>query len=663
MGFNHRAETAAAYRPRELQGDCSKTPSRRRQMLVCFPVVAVTLVVPAAQSQTISVTDPIVVSASRLPMPRSATSSSTTVITREEILARSPASLLSILETVPGIHINRVGGNGGTSSVFIRGADPNFTLFLIDGVQVNDPTDSRGGTFDLSAVNPASVERIEIVRGPLSSVYGSQALGGVVNIITREGDGSTGAALSGSVGSLDYGRADASVTAPIAELGNVSLTAGYYHAGSGTAGTRLESKDVTGKAQLTLAGDTAVGLFGRFAAKAAERFPDDSGGPRLAVRRQTETRDAEEGQLGIDIARPITGWWNASAKGSFYRSSNQLVTPGVAPGLRDPFGIPAGQSDDTLERGVAVLANRFDVTKDLKLTVGGDVKHEHGESQGFLNIFGARVPTSFELEQTTYGAFVEARYDVLPSVTVDVALRADKAEGIDTKLSPRVGVVYRPADTGTTLRASWGEGFKLPSFFALANPFVGNPNLQPETSRGMDVGAEQVLFGGRATVSATLFRNKYFNLIDFDAGPPPRLVNRSEVLSQGFELAGTATPITSLDLSLFVQYAATEIEGTGEQLRSRPRWRGGGTVRWAVKDDVSLHWDSFVVGRTRDSSIPTGDVKLGSYVVSNIGVSWQVTEQWRIFGSIENLFDASYEEAVGFPSSGISGRVGSRIAF
>jgi len=635
----------------------------RKSVVSALPTLATVLVASLSAAQTATVLDPVVVSASHLPTQLSRTTSSSSTIEREEILARNPASVLELLETVPGLHINRVGGIGGTSSIFIRGADPNFTLILVDGVPVNDPTDSRGGTFDLSAVNPLSLERIEVVRGPLSSVYGSQALGGVINLITRGGSGDMAASLSGGLGSQGYSRAGATLAAPVAEVGSLAVTVGRYEAGAGTEGTDLDGSDLTGKLQLALPGDASLAVSGRFAAKDARRFPDDSGGPLFAERRATDRRETEEGVLALDLSRPMNTIWTANVGASYARAANRTTTPGVAPGRRDPFGLPAGETYDVFERTTGVLTNVLALSPELDVTLGGDAKRETGDSEGFLDFFGLRLPTSFALDRTTFGGFLEARYGGVSGLTIDAAIRIDKPEGGEAEWSPRVGATYRIDTTATTLRTSWAEGFKLPSFYSLGNPLVGNPNLRPETNRSFDIGIQQGFLGERLTIGLAAFHNRFFNLVDFDPGPPPRLVNRSEVLSRGLELEIDFTVTDRLHISGFAQRTQTEIEATGEQLRSRPKWRGGGRASWQVSDAWTVQASAVAVGRTRDSSIPTGDVTLDSYVVVDLGISWQATEQWQISAAVGNLFDADYQDAVGFPANGISGRIETRLTF
>jgi vitamin B12 transporter len=162
-----------------------------------------------------------VVSGSHIPAPVEALTSSTTNIRRHEIEAKQPASMVELLRLTPGLHIDQPGGRGGISSVYLRGADPNFALVLIDGIEVNDPTTTRGGSFDLSSVSVSDIERVEIVRGPLSMAYGPDALAGVINIITRRPTDKPTYTVEGAIGTEGYHQANVAARGPI--IGNDKL--------------------------------------------------------------------------------------------------------------------------------------------------------------------------------------------------------------------------------------------------------------------------------------------------------------------------------------------------------------------------------------------------------------------------------------------------------
>src|SRR5262245_7870118 len=189
---------------------------------------------------------PVVVSASRIPSPLAETLPSTTVISRTEIEAKQPISVTELLRSVPGLHIDQNGGRGGVASVYTRGADPNFTLVLIDGIQMNDPLNSRGGSFNFSDLDIAGIERIEIVRGPLASVYGSSAMGGVINILTRRGSGAPQGSMEINGGRFGYGRTGLSA-AGATEKFDYALSSAYLSDGEPVKGSAFRNGTFNGK--------------------------------------------------------------------------------------------------------------------------------------------------------------------------------------------------------------------------------------------------------------------------------------------------------------------------------------------------------------------------------------------------------------------------------
>lgn len=620
------------------------------------------LTATAARAQTGLTLDPIVVSATRIATPLLEMPLSATVITREEIEARRPASTVDLLRQIPGLHIDQSGGPGSMSSVYIRGSDPNFTLILIDGVKVNDPTNSRGGSFDFSSLDPGSIERIEVIRGPLSAIYGSDAMGGAINIVTRRGTAEPAFAVEGEAGRYAYYRAGLEARGPLGP-GNFAVTAAYVDNGDPVEGGSFIGTSVNASVHLPPSETTWLRLAARFADTHSEAFPDDSGGPEFAVRRDLDDRDGQEVTATVAFGHRIVPEWEYNLAVGYYDRREDFSSPGVAPGIRDPFGIPPNASDTTFRRTSLVGNTLVTVTEGVQVTVGLQAEFESGSSDGALFPGGTPVPTRFSLDRAVYAPFLEALYASPFGLTVHGGLRIDYPDDFDHEVSPWVGALYRIATTGTSIKANWGHGFRLPSFFALGNPIVGNPDLKPETSESVDVGVAQDLWNGRATLGATLFHSRFFDLIDLDEGPPPRLVNRSEVTARGIELGLDIRPTDTLNITTHLTFTDTNIRGTDEELRNRPRWRGGLQARWRPATKVLLSLGILYVGEVQDSSIPTGDRTLGDYVRVDVAATWRPHPNWRLSLAVDNLFDADYEEAVGFPAPGITRRITAQFSF
>ena len=628
----------------------------------CSACIAALPFAAAAQSSASITLEPVIITSSRIPTPLGRTAQSATVIPRDRIEAMQPSSAIEILRRVPGLHIDQPGGRGSVSSVYLRGGDPNYTLVLIDGVPVNDPTNSRGGSFDFSTLNAESIERIEVVRGPQSAVYGSNAMSGVINIITREPADRREMTFDAGVGTEGHFRGDALMRGPAGPV-RYALGAGYLDNGEPVRGSGFNTRHVTGKLDLAATDSGFLKVHARFARSEAASFPDDSGGPRFAVLRGSDKRDIDEFTIGGQFDQKINGWWDVTLNASQYLREEDALSPGVAPGLRDPFGIPRNTSDSEFRRSNASLSNLFTLSNRVKVTAGAGVEREEGESRSILFLGPVALPGRFSLDRATYAAFGEAEVALPGGLILQPGLRVDFPEDFRTQYSPRVGALYRIDGTGTTLKAAWGRGFKLPAFYSLANPIVGNPDLKPEKSESWDAGISQDFWDDRATASLTLFHSRFEDIIDFEAGPPPRLVNRSEATAKGAEFGLTLRPSGSVTANGHLTYTKTDIKDSRERLRSRPTWRGGVDADWRPRPDLRFYAGLLYVGKVFDSSIPTGDRWLDDYVRVDIAATWSPMSNLALTLAVDNLLDAKYDEAVGFRAAGIRPRLSARVSF
>src|SRR4051812_28859408 len=273
--------------------------------LFLFPCLA------AAQSA-----EHIVVTATRL--GDEDTRANVSVIDAGQIAARNPASAVDLLRDLPGVFVQQSGGRGSVVSLFTRGAKPNFTLVLLDGVKANDPTNTRGGSYDFSTLDLNDIARIEFVRGPASAIYGSDAVGGVINIISRRGSAVPEAAISAEGGSFGYARIAGHVSGPIGGA-TANLGLSYTDSGMPVEGSSLKGTNLDGALDLPEIGGAAINFTGRYGSSTATSFPDSSGGPRLAVRRSLDHRDITESVAGAHARRPIMEWWQATLDYGFYQ--------------------------------------------------------------------------------------------------------------------------------------------------------------------------------------------------------------------------------------------------------------------------------------------------------------------------------------------------------
>jgi outer membrane cobalamin receptor len=638
------------------------TQPRLRGLFVALTGACLMILKPVGELSAQDSLPPVIVSASRIPSPPGETVTSTTVISKAEIEAKQPVSLTELLRNVPGVHIDQNGGRGGVASIYTRGADPNFTLLLVDGIQMNDPLNSRGGSFNLSDLDVAGIERIEIVRGPLASVYGSAAIGGVINIITRRGSSEPQGSVELSGGRFGYGRT-ALTSSGAKGIFDYAFSTAYLSDGEPVQGSAFRNGSFNGKFSIAPSDRALLQMVSHFADSHSETFPDDSGGPKYAVRRQTDRRHEQQSTVGFNFSHRPLAWLNYDLKSSFYNSVDDVKSPGVAPGVRDPFGIPPNRSKGSFQRGTFTGSTTLSVLDHLSVNLGFEELIEHGSNDSELDFGFFTLGGKFKLTRYTSSPFFDARASWPFGLTLLGGVRADFPDKFSANVSPRVGAAYTISATETTFKANWGEGFHLPSFFALGSPIVGNANLKPETSKSFDIGVSQSLWTKHIEVGVTYFDNRYRNLIDFDAGPPPQLVNRSNVTARGVEAELQIKPIDNFSVRSQLTYTHTDIEESSEEIRRRAKWRAGMDARWQPRADLSLNVAVFYVGSVLDSSIPTGGRNLSPYTRVDLSSSWSVTPKLKMSIGIDNLFNRKHEEAIGFPAAAIRPRVSLRYNF
>lgn len=625
------------------------TPSAR--ILVGVALFAVAAGATADQDEV----DSIVVTASRLGQPADMLSQTVVVITGAEIDRLWAASAAEVLRQMPGTNVIQQGGRGGVSSILLRGGEPNFTVVLIDGVQVNDPTNTRGGSYDIGSLEQAQIGRVETIFGAMSPVYGSDALSGVVNIITR--GSASGSDISVEAGTDGYGSASGFYGGAVAGV-DVGLGAYITDDDGAVEGASYRGSGLNGKFATEFAGAGTAGLSLGYQQTDSTSFPEDSGGPELAVIREVDTRDARDLRAGLDVGYVFAGRWKTDFWASIYSRDEDYASPGIAPGVSN--GVPPNAADTSFDRKQLRASIGTDFPGNVSALVGAEWQNENGKSIGVID-FGFPVPTDFELDRDTVSAFAEASV-VLGGFVLQGGIRWDDPDEISSVVTGRLGLVYKFSDGLTELRANWGEGFKAPSFFALGHPIVGNPDLRSETGDSVDLGVKRWFSGRNGAIEFVVFRNEYEDLIDFDSDLFTN-VNRDTVVTSGAETAVEFAPLDRLNVRAHLTYLDTEVEDSDTILRGRPEWRGGAVVDWEFVPKWRWVTSLLALDDFYESSVPTGGVWLDGYVRVDMSVTWQATDALSLGAAVDNLLDEEYHEAVGFPAAGTRARLGARYRF
>ena len=627
---------------------------------VAMPLCLLLCAVPA-HGPSAAEPESIMVTGSRLPGAVRADDSNVTVLDRAQIKERHASSVVELLRTIPGMVVEQAGGRGSVASVFTRGAKPNFTLVLLDGVRLNDPTNTRGGSFDFATLSLDDIDRVEIIRGPSSAIYGSDAVGGVINIITRKGtDHFTGDAEA-AIGQYGFWQSAAELRGPVAGA-TASLGVSRLDNGRPVDGSQFRGSVLNGSVTAAPWDRAKLVLTGRYSVSDAASFPDSSGGPLLAVIRDLDRRQIDEGILGAALDLNLASWLSQGLAYGLYGRSSDETSPGVAPSAQDPSGVPRSTDAVTYRRNEITWINRASLDPDAALVLGLDTLLESGVDDGALFFGRFQLPTRYALDRTIWSGFSEARYAPFAFLEVSAGAREDVPTHAPAHFSPKLAARGTSAATGTVLELDWGEGFKLPSLYALGNPLVGDPHLLPEQSRSLEAGLTQELGVLPGRIKLNAYDTHYADLIDFDP-VAFKLVNLSQARMRGGELALEVEPAGRVNLSPFLAYSLARNQATGAPLRDVPRWQAGGTLRWQAIDNVTVALTAFHVGSLIDNSVPTGDVRLPGYQRVDCAVTWAFRADARVYVAVENLLDAQYQEAIGFPAPGLVARTGLALSF
>ncbi|HUN92778.1 MAG TPA: TonB-dependent receptor [Burkholderiaceae bacterium] len=622
-------------------------------------IAAACVYAPFAHAQASPETlERVEIQATRIPTPLAQATDAVTVIARSAIEQADAASGIDLLRQVPGLQIDQVSGAGGLSSVYIRGSDPNHVLVLIDGVRVNDSTNSRGGGYDMSNLDPTRIERIEVFRGAGSSIYGADAMGGVINITTRKAEpGTVNADASAGVGGLGYHAASARVAGANDRL-NGSLAASHLQDGLDSRGGSLALDHVGASGGIDFGAGLGLSTSVEHSQRHGTTFPDDSGGELLAVRRALE-RKADH-----DTGASVGGHWDLEslslhALASSYSHQASDDSPGVAPGLRSFVGVPASASTtDYQQRGLSadVLVR---VSSQSSLVVGAEVQRETGVATSTYTLFGRSIPADFDLARNTRSEFAEAKWIPVTDLVLRGGVRHDAVDGAGSHVSPSAGARYELHALQASIRADYSSGFKPPSFFSLGLPVPlgGNPNLRPERGAGESIGYEQRLWQGKARAEVDLFRSKYNDLVTFD-NQTNRIVNADRVEIRGAELLLSARVSEALSVELSYTRLYTHVNDENAPLRQRPGQRGGIVASWSDGGASTFGWRMEYAAQDFDSSVPTGDEYLPVYLRNDLTYAYRWRYGLRLTAAVDNVFDRQNENYIGQPGQGRRFRVG-----
>jgi vitamin B12 transporter len=669
-----------------------RTPLRIAAFAVIAPTASTAAAAQLPPRDTVRLAE-VVVTPTRVATPRASVAASVTVLSGLQLRERGITSVGEALRDIAGVAMVQPGSFGALASVFLRGGESDYVSVLVDGMPLNDP----GGAINLADLTTDNVDRIEIVRGPASVLYGSDAVSGVVQIFTRRGRGPLRVGAS-----WEAGRFETVTPGPVTAAG-----------GTGRAAFRWET-DVAGGSEavgysFSVSSQRTAGLYGTaefdnsyrntVASGLLRATPDAGTDASLMVRYGDHTFhyptdgagrlvDANQYQhgtattVGLDAGRFLLPRLEARVMLGTHTTDGGIED--APDGIADTTGFFAYSSLDHVER------RRAEARVNLYghggvVTVGGQLEHQSQRSVGISNSQFGRSTDRLDVTRRSHAVYAQAQADPWGAVSVNAGARWDRNETFGDFVTYRGGVVYRPA-AGLRLRAAAGTGFKEPTFYEnFATGFVrGNPALEPEHSISWELGADQTLAAGRVTMAATYFSQVFRDLIDFTFAPPvpgdPNYFNIARAEARGVELEASAAPVTRLVLEGRYSYLRTRVTDGGfdagpgallardSALLRRPGHMLVGRVRYRASGRLRLGLGVRHAGSRADIDYTAFErVRLPAYSTVNLSAEGDVVgtpdRTATLTVRVENLLDAWYQEAANFPARGRTIWLGARAKF
>jgi len=611
----------------------------------------------------------IVVTATRLETPAREVGSSVSVISGEALERAKREFILEALRESVGVSVTQNGGPGAAASVFIRGANSEHTLVLLDGVPLNDPINPSRSA-DLAHIYFDNIDRVEILRGPQSPLYGSDALAGVVNIITKRGRGPARWTMGMSGGSYGTYSGQAGLSGSTDRVDYSLGVSGFSTGGISAASTlRAGNSEKDGYRNLTLSGRFGVSLrkgldlevVGR--AVGAGTDIDNFGGP------YGDDPNNRQDYRSLFFKTQVRGLF---LKNRWEQKLAVAVTDSRRTHENPVDNLHPLESETGVFQGRLLSAdwqNNIYVHASNTITAGLELKQEQGESQYDYAYSGMDFPSAFPRQSAeTAGLYAQDSIRLADRFFATAGIRYDHHSQAGDAITYRLAPAFVIRETGTKLRASLATGFKAPSLYQLYAPStiygpIGNPSLRPEEVRGWDAGVDQSWGDGLVRTSLTYFRNDYENLIDFTFSRG--YINIGRALSRGVEAEAEVRPLQDLSLSVLLTYLDAKDAVTGERLLRRPR----NTLSLSAHYDFPGRWSASLsydyAGDRRDvdySALSAVPVVLPPYSLLNGVLTYLAGPGIQVFARVDNALNARYEMVSGYGTPGASFQMGVRLS-
>lgn len=641
----------------------SLRPMTSTQSLLALLALAAVPAALRAQSAADTLRLPTeVVTATRLPGARVAPTATATVLDGDELRAEGLTHLVDALRRVPGLSLARTSSFGSPTSLFLRGGQSNYVRVLIDGVPVNDP----GGVLDLGRITLDDVERIEVVRGPASVLYGSEAVTGVIQLFTRRaGDRTTRAEVGGG----SYGARRASLGTDGALRSAAWSLQGDHHASDGILpfNNAYRNDGLSAAVALAGTGNSDLRVTSRYSAS-SYRYPTNSGG---AIVDRNAERAEHRLLLGLDAGHR----WNDRVETRVALAANTLHprTSDGADDAADTLGFFGYFARGTVTRRVADLRANVRLGA-ATVTAGGEYAREAERSTSLSQSEYGDSPDAFAASRETRAAYAQVLGET-GRLAYSLGARLDDNSAFGTFRTMRLGAAWRLAP-GTRVRASVGNAFKAPSFYEnFATGFVlGNPALRPERTRSAELGVESLL-GSVAIVRVTGFTQRFRDLIQYTGAPPtptaPNYYNIAEANAGGIEVEATLPRVLATAVTAGYTWTDTRVVDAGYDTDPWANFVGGGRLLRRPEHVFTLHLlrtmrdvGTFSVNLTRTgtredrdfAAWPPAVVMLPANTMVDLGAELRLPARFpadaRVQLRAENVANARIEQVAGFVTPG-----------
>jgi vitamin B12 transporter len=607
-----------------------------------------------------------VVTASRIEEPIERVPASVTIITKEDIEKKHAITVDEILRDVPGLHISRFGTIGEESFPRLRGSDNRHLLVMIDGVVVN-PT--YNDVFDFADYHVDNIERIEVIRGSYSALYGSDAMGGIINIITKKPEADTKIFVSTEGGSFNTFRETVRLSSSIKDLAFV-LSGSRTDSEGDFNRDQYENNTFSVGLKYRLSEDSSLNLTSRYIeskkeiAVAITAILQPPIEPRVIFDQNWETRRKTFINL-LSYKNTVSDIWDFSVSASYF-NLDDIEDDEEEKNVPSPMAF--FQSEIKSERYTLGTQHNFYIKEFDVITIGVDYEREEVDYSSNTNFtFGGLFPEheTFKKHRTNVGYYLQNIFNWDDEWVFIAGGRVDNYYSLGPVFSPKVSSSYSFESTKTKLKGSYGHGFHAPSFDQLYSTPLGNRDLDAEKSRSFEIGFDQSFAGNIIEIGAVYFQINYRDKIikDFTKF---KYINSEKAWSRGVESYLRIKPISDLSLDLTHTFTETRNLDTREELTSVPKHMLNFNIDYSVGKEFNINIDINHVGSEfidADNIIGLDGEPLGKrnpeYTKVDLAASYVLVKDWKslksltLFGNIMNLFDEEYTEVVGAPSPGI----------